>query len=290
MSVSDRFTTFLSNITLTDAQLKDGATKRGSVCKVLNSKYYSLNSETSNSFYVGSWGKYTRTRPPRDVDVLFKLPYATYQRFQQRSGNKQSQLLQEIKNELLASFPKTDIRGDGPVVKVPFGTYAVELLPSVELDNGKYWIPYTANGGFYKTVDPVAEEKAITTSNTATNNNTRDLARMLKAWQSYCNVPLKSFHLELLAINFLSQWTYAGKSATWYDWMCRDFFAYLIRQSNCYLYAPGTGEAMALGTVWKSKAESAHHNAAEACGDQDKYPYLATAAWQRIFGSDIPHD
>jgi SMODS domain-containing protein len=108
LSVSERFKQFLDNITLSTTQIDDGKTKRGSVCKVLNSKYWSSSSENDNRFYVGSWGKYTRIRPPRDVDVLFKLPKSVYDRFQLRTGNKQSQLLQEIKDALKASFPKTD--------------------------------------------------------------------------------------------------------------------------------------------------------------------------------------
>jgi Second Messenger Oligonucleotide or Dinucleotide Synthetase domain len=82
----------LENITLSDAQKTDGATKRESVCRVLNNKYYNSNSGTANSIYVGSWGKGTRTRPPRDVDMLFSLPLEVYHRFEKVSGNKQSQL------------------------------------------------------------------------------------------------------------------------------------------------------------------------------------------------------
>ena len=156
ISVSDRFGKFLENITLTDAQIADGATKRGSVGKVLNTKYYNSTSETANSIYVGSWGKATRIRPPRDVDVLFQLPKSVYDRFEQRTGNKQSQLLQEVKTALAASFPRTDIRGDGPVVKVPFQSFAVELVPAFELQSGKYWIPITTDAGSYKTFDPNA--------------------------------------------------------------------------------------------------------------------------------------
>jgi hypothetical protein len=120
LGVSERFKQFLDNITLSTTQIDDGKTKRASVCKVLNSKYWSSSSETDNSFYVGSWGKFTRIRPPRDVDVLFKLPKSVYDRFQLRGGNKQSQLLQEVKDALKASFPKTDVRGDGPVIKCHF--------------------------------------------------------------------------------------------------------------------------------------------------------------------------
>jgi hypothetical protein len=289
MLVSERFDKFLTNITLSDAQKTDGATKRESVCKVLNTKYYSSASGTANSFYVGSWGKATRTRPPRDVDVLFELPNAVYHRFEQRTGNKQSQLLQEVTTALLAAFPKTDIRGDGPVVKVPFGTYAVELLPVFKLTNGQYWISITTGNGSYKAFDPDAEVKHIKESNDKTKNNTRDLVRMLKAWQAYCTVPLKSFQLELLSVKFLDQWASAGKGSTYYDWMTRDFFAYLLKQSYVTLYAPGTWDSVPLGNDWKSKAQSAYDRAALATQHEvDNYPYLAGGEWQKIFGTDIP--
>ena len=52
-------------------------------------------------------------------------------------------------------------------------------------------------------------------SNDKTNDNTRELVRMLKCWQDVCGVPAKSFWLELLAIGFLDQWQYAGNSQTY---------------------------------------------------------------------------
>ena len=43
-------------------------------------------SEAANSLLIGSWGKRTQVRPPRDVDILFLLPSDVYHRFQQREG------------------------------------------------------------------------------------------------------------------------------------------------------------------------------------------------------------
>jgi hypothetical protein len=289
MEVADRFGTFLSNIALTEAQRQDGATKRASVCVVLNDKYYSSNSGTSNSLYVGSWGKSTRIRPPRDVDVLFSLPKSVYDRFERVVGNKQSQLLQEIRGALQASFPNTAIRGDGPVVIVPFQSYAVELLPAFKLQNGRYWIPITLNGGSYKEFDPDAEIKKVQDSNDKTGNNTRDLIRMMKCWQGYCSVPLKSFHIELIAIEFLDQWAHAGKSKVYYDWMMRDFFSFLLGKANLYVFAPGTYELMYLGDAWKSRAQTAYDRAVKATQyEADKKPTSAGEEWQKIFGIDIP--
>jgi hypothetical protein len=286
--VSQRFDGLLSSIKLTDTQKENGKSARESVCTKLNLNYYGSSSSTANSRFVGSWDKLTRIRPPRDVDVLFTLPEAVYQRFQGRSGNRQSQLLQEIKGILALYYPNTDIRGDGPVVVVNLSTYTVELIPAFELTNGHYWIPVTRDGGKYETSDYTGEATAIRDSNTTTNGNTRDLVRMAKCWQGVCNVPIKSFWLEILAKNFLQQWEHAGKSKTYYDWMTRDFFIYLVNQFSSYIYAPGTYESIYLGSTWKSKAETARDNAKSAVDNESgNYPSLALLDWQKIYGSYI---
>lgn len=288
-TVSERFTSLLSNISLTEDQKTKGAERRESVVQKMNSKYYSSSSSTNNSKYVGSWGKATRIRPPRDVDVLYEMPKEVYDRYQLRTGNKQSQLLQEIKDYLKTHYPTTAIRGDGPVVIVPFQSYNVELIPAFKLTNGRYWVCMTDNGGRYKEADYDAEITHISTSNTKTNNNTRDLIRMVKCWQGYCSVPIKSFWLELLSVKFLEQWANAGKGATYYDWMVRDFFDYMKSQKNTYLYAPGTFESMFIGEAWVSRAESAYTRAKKACEHEaNNEPYSAGDEWQKIFGTDIP--
>jgi hypothetical protein len=75
-----------------------------------------------NRLLVGSWGKATRVRPPRDVDLLFTPPLDVFYQFDQRTGNKQSQLLQDVAEALRESYPQTVIRGDGQVVVVGFNT------------------------------------------------------------------------------------------------------------------------------------------------------------------------
>ena len=288
MDVAARFSQFLSNITLTDDQKADGERKHFGVRNCLNQAYYNWNSDTANSRLIGSWAKYTRIRPPRDIDVLFVLPDEVYHRFERRTGNKQSQLLQEVRYYLSQKYKNTDIKGDGPVVLIPFASYQVELAPAFKLTNGKYFIARTDRGGHYKTVDPDAEIRHISESNDA-NGNTRNLIRMLKCWQANCNVPIKSFWLELFAANFLASYQYADKPKGWHDWMVRDFFEFLKWKGNNYLTVPGTYESMGVGDNWVSRAETAHSRAVKACQyETDGMPYSAGGEWQKIFGGDIP--
>lgn len=288
MSVSSRFETFLSSISLTDAQRTAGAGSRESVVRALNAHYWRVDSGTSSSRYVGSWAKLTRIRPPRDVDVIFNLPKSVYDKFEGRTGNKQSQLLQEVKGVLLTKFPYTDIRGDGPVVKVPFTAYNVELAPAFSLTGGGNWVCMTDSGGYYKKADYDAEFNLIKSSNDLTNGNTRNLIRMMKRWQGYCDVPLKSFWIELIAVEFLNNWEHRDKSKLYYDWMVRDFLKHLEGKANGNVYAPGTYETMYIGSAWLTKATTARQRAEKACSLETTDSNSAGDEWQKIFGADIP--
>jgi len=275
---------------LTPDQQADGQKKHTGVRQCLDQWYYD-SSYAGNGFLVGSWGKSTEIRPPRDIDIMFVLPKEVYDRFEKHTGNKQSQLLQEIKYVLSRTYSNTEMSGDGQVVVVPFSSYGVEVAPAFPLQGGQYWICDTNNGGRYKIADPTAEIRKVKDSNTATNGNTRDLIRMLKRWQEYCAVPLKSFVIELLAIEFLTAWEHRGKSTVYYDWMVRDFFNLLRNKSSrSSVTVPGTYETIYLGdTGWQSRAESAYNRAVKACEfESQEMPYSASTEWQKIFGTDIP--
>ncbi len=112
---------------------------------------------------------------------------------------------------------------------------------------------------------------------------------MMKRWQDECSVPMKSFWLELLAVNFLSTWQYRTNGTMYYDWMVRDFLQYIVGHANNYLFVPGTFEALALGDAWKSRAETAYNRAVKACEyEAARHGYSAGAEWQKIFGTYIP--
>jgi hypothetical protein len=112
---------------------------------------------------------------------------------------------------------------------------------------------------------------------------------MVKRWRDECNVPLKSFQIEILAQVFLRSWQFRTNDVFWYDWMVRDFFAFLIAHENGNVTFPVTGETSDLGNEWLSKAQTAYKNAFDACEyERDNYDQLAGYAWQKIFGSSVP--
>lgn len=288
VGVRQRFEQFHQNLQLTDPQAVDGYTKRTGVLRCLNSHYYGTSS-VANALVIGSWAKDTAVRPPRDVDTYFVLPPQVYERFQMRIGNRQSALLQEVRGVLLPTYPETEMRGDGQVVLVKFGSYAVEVVPAFLLTSGQYWICDTSGYGGYKLTDPIAEAAYLHRVDVACDGNLRPLIRMLKTWQSVCSVPIKSFQLELVAAEFLSQSPWRQHNFFWFDWIIRDFFVHLYYKASTQIAIPGTGELTDLGNDWQSRTWTAWSRATKACElEVANYVEAAGEEWQKIFGCDLP--
>jgi hypothetical protein len=178
------------------------------------------------------------------------------------------------------------MRADGPVVQVLFTDYKVEIAPCFSAQGGGYLICDTKNGGRWKWDHPAAQMTSLTESNKATSGNTKRLNKMLKVWRNECSVPIRSLALEILTMRFLAQYEHAAKSSTYFDWMVRDFFAYLKVQRYGTVSTAGTAEVLSLGDAWFTKAESAHTRAVKACAyESATNPDEAFAEWKKIFGA-----
>lgn len=287
MSTSDRFDKFIDNIKITSAQIEDARVKYDGVCKKLHDYYYNTAYSGSTKFLIGSYGKRTNIRPARDVDVIFKLPPSEYKQ-STSTYNYQSYLLQKIKGILADKYPNSDIKGDGPVVVVNFSNnHFIEVVPAIELDTGRFYIPFTTNGGYWKLDDPKTLHKFIDDSDAESIGNTRNLIRMIKKWQDNCNVPIKSLVIEIRAVNFLSNYSYAKESSVYYDWMARDYFKQLLEKASCSFELPGLSEKISYGNEWVSKAETAYSRAVKACEYESKQDEInAPLEWKKIFGDD----
>lgn len=285
--VERRFEAFVARLAITDPQLQDGWRQQAGVRSTLNRWYYGHNDETLNSLLTGSWGKELRVRPPRDIDVMFCLPWDVYSRFEARSGNRQSQLLQEIRAVLTKTYSTSELSGDGQAVVVGFARMPVEVVPAFPLNNGRYLIGDTHNGGSWHLTDPAAELTALNRSDAATAGATRRLIRMAKQWQRHCAVPIKSFMLERFAIAFLERWHHPHQFY-YHDWMVRDFFGFMLGFVGGTVIMPGTGNHIPLGDAWASKTRTAHAAAVRACEwEMSSVDLFAAWEWQSLFGTLI---
>lgn len=126
MNYNETFKAFFDNIYMKDViEYEDDL---GGVIKKLNRHYYDSNDAKSNRVIVGSVGRGTAVDGCSDLDVIFKMPKEEFSRYDNREGNGQSSLLQDVKNILKDKYPNTDIRGDGQAVVIRLLTSHTRLI------------------------------------------------------------------------------------------------------------------------------------------------------------------
>lgn len=285
--VISHFTRFLNELELSDSDRADAIGKADRIARRLFSVWYpGADFDPRCYAIVGSYGKGTAAKPRTDVDMIFVLPDAQFSRFNSLASQKQSALLQEVKYDLLDRFPTTDVRGDGPVVKVPFDTYEFEVCPVFRLQNGSFLNAHTRDGGRWGHTNPAAEINWLNAVNGRSFQKATQLVKMLKAWKRECNVEIRSICLETLAILFVDQWQYKNQETLfWHDWMIRDFFSYAYQYSQNATVRPAGIEEWIPAGDWQSKCLSAYGRALKACQyEYDDQESLAVDEWQKIFG------
>jgi SMODS domain-containing protein len=286
--VIPHFSQFLSDLNLKADERSDAENKAQRVARCLWDKYYSGEFNPNCYVKVGSYGKGTASRPPSDLDVLFLLPPHVYWRVEGLYGNKQSQLLQEVKRALLTTYPRSDLRADGQVVLAPFQTYSVEIVPAFLLTDGTYITANTADGGSWRPSNPVAECQAVAYADSVSAGKATQLLKMLKTWKRECSVEIKSISLEVLARVFLEQWQFRDRGLLYYDWLVRDFFNFMLDYKNGWTLVPGTVEKNDLGDAWLTKCQNAYSRSVKACEyERLDYGRLAAEEWQKIFGQQF---
>ena len=141
------------------------------VTKAVNREFRESESETANSMYVGSYGRGTAI-DTSDIDILVDLPEAEYARYNAHSGNGQSRLLQAVRSAIQTTYPRSDIRADGQVVKVTFSDgMKFEILPAFrqEYFGTTYTYPDANMGGNWRSTNPKSEQESMKQKNTGSN-------------------------------------------------------------------------------------------------------------------------
>lgn len=291
MSVSDYFSTFCSNLRMSNDTVSTIQQRYHQITKRINLDYRNSSSETAYSLYVGSYGRGTEIWTS-DIDMIVQLPYETYVKFNAYSGNGQSALLQEVKGVLQKTYSTSYVKGDGQVIGIDFSDgISFEIVPAFINDNDSYTYPDTNNGGSWKTTDPRKEINAMNTRNNNTNKNLKRLCRMARAWKGKNSVSMSGILIDTLAYKFIDSWEYKDKSYLYYDYMSRDFFSYLkdLDTSQNYWLAPGSNRYVWKDGNFQSKAKTAYENALDAITyESNNQSYSSKQKWRDIYGTKFP--
>jgi len=151
----------------------------------------------------------------------------------------------------------------------------VEVLPAYEDENGNFIIPNSENGGSWETFDPKSQVEAFKESNKSTNELTRDLIKMLKAWvRNVSTLKFKSYLITETVIDFLNDEYPNGAEQDEYPEILRKIFEVIKKSGDSDL---------------TSYASTAYNRAVKAIEylDDDK-PKEASVEFSKIFGDKFP--
>ena len=290
MGIGEDFQAFCSSLTITRRSVI--ADRYAQITKRLNLDYWASDSETYHSFYTGSYGRGTAIDSTSDVDMLFRLPYEVYQRFDAYTTNGQAALLQEVRSVIKKTYSITNVGSDGSVVVVPFTDGIVfEVLPAFINKDGSFTFPDSTGGGRWKTTNPKPETDAIDEMDKACNYNLKYLGRMARAWKAEWEVPISGLLIDTLAYTFIRDWLYRDKSFLYYDYMSRDYFDYLASQPEAQTYwlSPGAGQYVLRTGSFEYKAKRCRNIAVEAITYYaNNQVWSARQKWREIYGSGFP--
>lgn len=292
MGIGENFSLFCSNISISADKRESISYRYKRITRQLNIDFRGLDSDTANSFYLGSYGRGTAISSISDLDMAIVLPYETYKKYNEYLGNGQSALLQAVRTSMRNTYPTSEISGDGQVVVIQFTDNIIfEVLPCFLNTDGSYTYPNSNGGGAWKTTNPKAEIEAMSKLDGNANGNLKRLAKMARAWKARNNVPISGWLIDTFAYKFIDGWTYKDKSFLYYDWLSRDFFGYLASQDKTQNYwtIAGSGAHVYRTGSFEYKAKQAHDLAVQAIAHYDKSEFWSgNQKWREIYGTNFP--
>ena len=228
------------------------------VTKAINSSLWGISSDTSHSFYVGSYGRGTAI-DTSDIDVLVEVPQSFYVQNPFTTYNPQSRLLQVVKNAILKSYPRSDVRGDGQVVVIDFSDdIKFEVLPAIQQTDpwGRktYKYPDSHMGGRWMSTNPEEEQNAMEAKNATSNGLLFDTCKHMRYIRDnyYSSYHLSGIVIDAFVYAAMAEWRWtppgggAGAPKGDYESVLLKYFndKSWYGQFDFTLSAPGSGDSV----------------------------------------------
>jgi len=248
------------------------------ITKIVNRTFWDLDSDDSHAYFVGSYGRGTAINTS-DVDILIELPLTEKERVDNCKYNSQSYLLQIVKEKIVESYPRSDIKADGQVVIINFSDGIVfEIVPVFKKYNnwsGKYEFIYpdSNNGGRWQSTNPLAEQRAMDELDDYYQSNglLKDTCKFLRYIRDeyFSSYSLSGILIDSFVYWAIGDWHFKRTSendssnSISYEEVLFNKYKGITYGNNCLrnIYAPGSGMSVdtkdweILGKVLKKVAE-----------------------------------
>jgi hypothetical protein len=201
ISITQAFQTLKNNLEISDLQAGTVSTRQQTVRKVVETDLSVLE-----TFLTGSYVRSTMIAPlsEADVDVFVVLESKYFHHYNNGSNGGQAGLLDLLKSTLRKTYTRTpDISRNGQAVTIRFEDFMVDVVPGFNRQGGGYMIPNSISKSWIST-DPKRHVEIFSEANTAHDGDFIPILKMIKAWNKNIGQHFRSFHLEVLALNILS--------------------------------------------------------------------------------------
>ncbi len=293
LTIDEAFRKFKSRLELNDKEQKNASSRHEEIREHMRSRF-----DIKDDFLSGSYRRYTKTKPLKDVDIFCVL------------GKEEAHYRKEHPSRVLVAFEKALVEKYGAEAvsrqrrsaTVDFGVFvdaddntdyrvvSMDVIPAFE-DGDNYEIPDGTSGKWIKT-NPKIHEKKATDAHQAYNNEWKGLVRMVKYWNNHHSKPIKpSFLLEVMALECLAP-PFGGR----FDYEFQSMFATLAdRIHDTWEDPAGLGPPVSdmMDAGQKTAAQTALRQAARQCtlaidlARQGKNGE-ALKAWRTLFGPKFP--
>jgi hypothetical protein len=196
-TINEGFAQLRRNLEITDLQEQTVSTRQTNVRDAVEKELTVLD-----SFLTGSYRRSTMISPLNEADVdVFVVLSSDY--FEQ--GGYAS-LLDKVKQALKKTYKTPDISPNGHAVTIVFSDFKVDVVPAFNRKGGGFLIPDSIGKKWIST-DPKKHVELWTASNKAHAGDLVPLIKMIKGWNKTHSASLRSFYLECMVRDALTNVT-----------------------------------------------------------------------------------
>lgn len=293
LTLDEAFAKFKSRQELTEREQADVSRRHNEVRDVV-----ALGLRIERDFLSGSYSRWTKTRPLKDVDV-FSVLHDEERAYRQRDPRAILERLEEI---LVPVYGDDHVKIDRMAVTVDFGVpvneedetddkvMSIDVVPAFPQDD-HYEIPDALLGTWIETNPEIHAELAVG-AHEAYQREWKPLVRMIKKWNRHQGKPVApSFLLEVMAIELLVPPFSGG-----YPYELKSFFASAAnRIYETWPDPAGIGPAVSSGMTTEQK-DAARQAFLKAEGMVSQAILLsrngkngeALHTWRALFGPHFP--
>lgn len=209
ITIEEAFRKFKSRLELNDKEQKNASARQKEVREYLDTKF-----DIENSFLTGSYGRNTKTKPLKDIDIFFVLA-DTEKEYRTKHP---SEVLKDFESALVEKYGRAAVRRQDKSVNVDFGVVvdaddntdyrilSIDAVPAF-VSGDDYEIPDQSTGKWIKTNPKIHAAKAVD-AHQAYSSEWKGLVRMMKYWNNNSKhgneKPMKpSFLIEVMALQCL---------------------------------------------------------------------------------------